>query len=150
MKKMKLVAASFAIALSALALTTHATQAWTWSGKVRAMNKTYGNVLIQNGDKFYATSDMNVVFVPEGMGPNARHFTIMAKDMKTGNQVWGAYRTMVSRWSMENPTLDGTLGYTFAKGTYWLQVNAYQANGVGAGSYYAKLIVTEAKAEVKL
>ena len=147
MKKFKQLAAFFVLAVSALALTTQAAQAWTWSGRVRAINKTYGNVLVQHKNKFYATSGTNVVFVPEGLGPNAHHFTIIAKDMKSGADLWGVYRTNVSRWSIENPTLDGTLGYTYTNGNYWLQVNAYQENGVGAGSYFAKLIVTDAATE---
>ena len=142
---MKLNINKFAAIVGLMAATTgllsSSAMAWSWSGMVRSYNKTSGSVLTQSGDTFYATSGTNVVFVPEGMGPNAHHFTLIAKNMNTGSMVWGSYRTMVSRWSMENPTSDGSLGYTYQPGAYWLQVNAYQHNGVGAGSYYAKLIV---------
>ena len=141
-KRVKLFAASLLAVVSVFAVVASSSaNAMTWSGGLHVYNKTNGHMLHQNGNTFKAHQNTNVVFTPEGMGPNAHHFTLIVKDMKTGDMVWGAYRTNVSRWSMEHPTEDGSLGYTFARGNYWVQVDAYQADGVGAGNYYSKLTV---------
>lgn len=149
-KNLKVVLGSFAAVatVAAVALSSSAS-AITWSGGLHVYNKTYGTMLSQQGGVFQANVGTNVVWVPEGLGPNAHHFTLIAKNMDTGADVWGAYRTMVSRWSVEHPTQDGSLGFAFPAGHYWLQVNAYQADGVGAGNYKAELVVKDKKVEVK-
>ncbi len=141
MPKIKIILSSFIAIVGVLIASVAPAGASSWSGMLHVYDKTHGDMLMQDGDTFYARHHTNVVFAPEGMGPNAHHFTIIAKDQETGKMVWGSYRTMVSRWSMEHPTQDRHLGYRFKKGTYWIQIDAYQADGAGAGNYYSKLVV---------
>lgn len=138
-KSIKGLAVAIFIAAAVAVFSVSASTAATWSGGARVINKANGAVVQQLDQHHYKTTvGTNFVFVPEGMGPNAHHFTLSVKDLSTGNMVWSQYRTMMSRWSMENPTRDGTLGFTtFKTGSYWVQVEAYQADGVGAGSYYS-------------
>lgn len=111
-----------------------------WDGGLLVYNKTINELL--NLEPFYAESDLyvNIAFVPETLHPLAHHFTIIMKKMDTDQMVH--YRTMLSRWTMENYRQDGHLGYTvWQTGEYWLQVNAYSADGTPIGSYHAILNV---------
>lgn len=103
-------------------------------GGLNTYNKTNGLVLPKSGVNNYGSVGQNIVFVPESIGTDAHHFTLIMKDLSTGSQV--VYRTMISRWSIENPRQDSTLGFTtFKRGYYWMQVNAYRADSTGAGVY---------------
>jgi hypothetical protein len=129
----------FLATLTLISSGSHAS-AWSWSGGLRIWDKTTGSSLSTSSSSAQGSVGTNVVFSPEGLGPNAHHFTVMMEDMNTGQTVF--YQTMKTKWSIDNPTLDGTLGWTTYKtGSYWLQVNAYQADGIGAGAYYAVLKV---------
>lgn len=127
--------------LVAVVLGAQNVQAMTWSGGINAYNKTTGAKLPRSGVDSFGCVGQNIVHKPEGLGPKAHHFTVILKDMSNGEMVY--FQTMKSRWSIKNPTRDGSLGWTTYKaGSYWMQVDAYQANGVGAGNYYGILNVS--------
>lgn len=112
-----------------------------FEGGLSVFDKTTNSSL--NVDEFNAKTrtNVNVVFRPAQLPTNAHHFTIIMQDMSNNHMVH--YRTMLSRWTMENYTLDGHLGYTvWYEGLYWLQVNSYDMAGNPVDEFFAVLNVS--------